>query len=231
MSKLEWSEVFQRNARCRPLEDLVEPTWDLVKKAIKDGDTGEALELLDYCYFEGRNYYDSLMSMTDTLLTLLAESAGEEAIERNWRSRYSARAIEILARCDTVEKDLQRITEGHRGHFADITMTEEPDRYVIKCDPCGSGGQMRRNVDAGVTKKAYPWTWNKVGVPYYCTHCCVALEILPIEIRGYPVCVIDIADKPEDPCFQHFYKSPDLIPEEYFTRIGKKKDASKFKRG
>ena len=88
---------------------------------------------------------------------------------------------------------------------------------------------MRRTVEAGTSKKAYPWTWGKVGIPYYCAHCCLELEILPIELRGYPLAVTEISEKPEDPCIHLLYKSPELIPEKYFTRVGKKKDVSKFK--
>jgi hypothetical protein len=49
-----------------------------------------------------------------------------------------------------------------------------------------------------------------------------------IELRGYPVRITLVGDKPEDPCVHLFYKKPELIPEEYFTRIGMKKDPSKF---
>jgi hypothetical protein len=110
-------------------------------------------------------------------------------------------------------------------------------------NPCGSGGRMRRigEVDKtpprtgkvfnlGVTKKAYPWSWGKVGVPYYCIHCCVFHEILPIEWRGYPIKITEYSDDPMAPCYWYFYKDPALIPDHYFTRIGKKKDPSKFKK-
>ena len=46
-------------------------------------------------------------------------------------------------------------------------------------------------------------------------------EILPIEMRGYPICVTQYSDRPEDPCVHLYYKRPELIPDEYFTRIGK----------
>jgi len=32
-----------------------------------------------------------------------------------------------------------------------------------------------------------------------------------------------IGERPEDPCVHLFYKKPELIPEEYFKRVGKTK--------
>ncbi len=104
-------------------------------------------------------------------------------------------------------------------------------------DPCGSGGRMRRTgeidkipprdgppFNLGRTKKAWPWSWSKAGVPYYCVHCCIWSEIIPTELNGYPTRVTLWNEDPEKPCRWAFYKKPDLIPEEYFTRIGMKRD-------
>jgi hypothetical protein len=52
-------------------------------------------------------------------------------------------------------------------------------------------------------------------------------EILPIEMRGYPIRVNIIGDKPSDPCIHYYYKKPELIPEQYFTRIGQSKKVGK----
>ena len=75
----------------------------------------------------------------------------------------------------------------------------------------------------GKTSKPYFWSWSKAGVPYYCTHCCIWHEIMPIETQGYPLKVTEYSDDPNEPCKWYFYKRPELIPEEYFVRIGKKK--------
>ncbi len=82
---------------------------------------------------------------------------------------------------------------------------------------------MRRTRDVGTTKKAYPWSWSRSGIPYYCAHCCIQWEILPIELRGYPIRISVPGEKPEDPCVHYFYKKPELIPEEYYTSVGKTK--------
>jgi hypothetical protein len=115
---------------------------------------------------------------------------------------------------------LHRITEIKRNHGGIITVTEEPDRYVVKDDPCGTGGKLRRIRSVGTMKQAYPWSWGKSDIPYYCAHCCVLWTIIPIELRGYPIRITLVADRPEDPCVTLYYKKPELIPEEYYTMVG-----------
>jgi hypothetical protein len=74
----------------------------------------------------------------------------------------------------------------------------------------------------GATKKAYPWSWGRTNVPYYCIHCAVN-EILPTEWGGYPLWVTGYSDDAAVPCYWHFYKNPARIPAEYFERLGFKK--------
>ena len=114
----------------------------------------------------------------------------------------------------------------------EIDIIEDENRISIKMDPCGSGGRMRRGdpvdhtpsrlgppYNFGVTRKAYPWSWGKKNVPYYCIHCAIN-EILPIEWGGYPLWVTGYTDDASNPCYWHFYKDPSLIPEKYFRRLG-----------
>ena len=229
MSRLEWSEIVKRKVRSDSLNELVVPTWTLIKDAINAGEVQDAVELLDYGQSRAEEAYVRLGVMANELLTFIAENVGEEVIERIWRTRYASRVADFMRTAGTVEDFLRRLIEVEIGHHSKVTLIEEPDRYVIRYNPCGSGGRMRRTVEAGTLKKAYPWTWGKVGIPYYCAHCCLEFEILPIELRGYPLAVTEMGEKPEDPCVHLFYKSPELIPERYFARVGKKKDTSKFK--
>jgi hypothetical protein len=74
----------------------------------------------------------------------------------------------------------------------------------------------------GVTRQAYPWSWQRKNVPYYCIHCAVN-EILPIEWGGYPLWVTGYTEDASKPCYWHFYKEPRLIPAMYFERLGVEK--------
>ncbi len=229
MSKLEWTPALNRKARVKPLKELATPTWELAREAIKTGQVDDALELLEYFLFESKFYYESAMSMVNSLLILLVENAGEEAVNEFWRKRSEPRAVENLAASKIIENAIIRISEGQRGHFGTFAITEERDRFVMACNPCGSGGGMRQKLAMGKTKQAHPWSWNKTGVSLYCVHCAIGFEILPIELRGYPLKITEYVNDDKAPCVSYFYKKPELIPDKYFTRVGKVKDPSKFK--
>jgi hypothetical protein len=231
MIKLEQSEVFKRKMRQDDVPDLAIPTFTLAIEAMRSGKIEEAAELIEYGCAEDTRIHDTFVAIMDAFCTRFAEF-GEEEVEKAWRHRNSRRdqyslpgelGVDTVLQA-SVETLVQRGAETQRSHHGNITVSEERDRYVVRCDPCGSGGRLRRrSKDIGVTKKAYPWSWGRVGVPYYCCHCAIVNEIEPIEARGYPIRVTIPGDRPEDPCIHYYYKKPELIPEEYFTRVGKNK--------
>ena len=222
MIRLAKSEVLQRKIRQDDPVDLATPTWSLVREATQTGRINEALELVEYGLAENQAIHDALASFVDDNLSYIARF-GEEELEKFLRQKYYDRVKNWLSVTPGLEESLQRFSEYQRSHFSNFTVVEEPDRYVVRYDPCGTGGRLMRTKNVARTQKAYPWSWGKSGISYYCTHCCVAWEIIPIELRGYPLRIHLIAEKPEDPCIHLYYKRPELIPEEYFTRVGKTK--------
>jgi len=219
MIRLAKSEVFGRKIRQDDPPDLATSTWTLVRDAMQDGDMNKALELMDYGLAESKAMHDALVAFVDDGCTYIA-GLGEEEVNKFLRQKYYDRIKKMISVIPGVEDNLRLFTEYQRSHFSDFTVVEEPDRYVVTYDPCGSGGRLMRTKDVARTKKAYPWSWNKSNVPYYCLHCCVAWETIPIELRGYPIRINLIPEKPEDPCVHLYYKKPELIPEEYFARVG-----------
>lgn len=206
---------------CR-IENERNTTWFLVRQAIEAGRTEEALDLLELCHAESKRCNNSLALMCDASVNLVA-STSEEEIEKYWRQTFSPMAKDWIDSTPGIEETLWRAAEHQRTLFGNITVTEDPDRYVMKLDPCGSGGRLMRTRTYQMTKKAYPWSWSKSGISYFCTHCAILWQIIPIELRGYPIKIVLPPEKPEDPCFHLFYKKPESIPEEYFTMVGKTK--------
>lgn len=222
MLRLEKSKSLGRIIRQDDPEELVIPTLALVREAIQAGKSDEALTLLDYAYSEFKTLHDAIISLVDDLLTHLA-NIKEEEIYNVLRKRFEPIIRRWLSETPGPKESLQRGIESQRGHGGRCKIIEEPDRYMVTCDPCGSGGQLRRVKDVALVKKPYFWTWNRSDIPYYCIHCCIMWEILPIELRGYPIRINLIGDRSEDQCIHFYYKKPELIPEEYFTRIGQLK--------
>jgi hypothetical protein len=111
-----------------------------------------------------------------------------------------------------------------------FTVTEEENRFIVSVHTSiGStiGVNQRGSLlpTLGVTQEPYLWTWGKADVPYYCAHCCLWWEIMPIEDRGYPVRVHEYPENRHEPCRIIYYKNPKLIPEKYFRRVGFEKTA------
>ena len=228
MVKLEKTEGSLKKIVRENTAELAVPDWDLLSDAIKAGRTEEALDYFGFTRNQSEANNDGFVSFFEKALTQLA-GFGEEEVIKLFRERFYSGMTDTMAAPMGVEEALQICTAAQRRHHASFTITEEPDRYVVKYDPCGSGGRLRRSRSVGITKKAYPWTWGMAGVPYYCTHCCVKWELIPIELRGYPIKITLFSERPEDPCVHLFYKKPELVPEEYFSRLGMKKDLARIK--
>ena len=230
---MKWTEIpeaMQRQFHQDNVTELAIPDWNLASEAIKAGRVEEALNLFESLSAGNKRMHDIMVSFVEELVTHIA-SFGEKEVMKILRQIFYPRAEGFLSATPGAEEALQKITQSHREHQSDFTVKEEPDRYVVTHDPCGSGGRLRRSRSVGTTKKAYPWSWGKAGVPYYCCHCCILWEVISIELRGYPVRITETGDKPEDPCIHFFYKKPELIPAEYFTRVGMEKDMARINNG
>lgn len=246
---LEYSEKLGRVIRKDPGSKLGESSWIKLKDAIESGDSKFALRLLDYLMIEGKGLHDGFCDWTYADLDYVAKKYGEEEIPLMLRYAFGVlgKSVYKASATTTLEDIILRSAELNRSHRAGpketghLDISEDEDRYVMSLNPCGSGGRMRRGggpdgnpsrteppFNLGKTSKPYPWSWSKAGVPYYCVHCCVWNEQLSIEAVGYPIRVTDYCKDPDKPCGFIFYKDPHKIPEHYFTRVGKKKDPSKF---
>lgn len=221
MIRLEKSRLLQRTIRQDDMTELEISSWTLCRNAITAGQIDKAFDFIDYACGEGMTMHDGLVAFVNTVITHLA-TFDERLVEKVLRERFAPRVTDWLSNESSVEDFLYVGTYFQRSHYSNFTLWEESDRYVVKCDPCGSGGRLRRAKNTGVTKKAYPWSWSKKGIPYFCAHCCIMWEIVPIELRGFPIRVTIPGDRAEDPCVHHYYKKPELIPPRYFRRVGLK---------
>lgn len=253
MVKMGYSKALGRKIRTDSWGEIGIPTVTRIEEAIRQGNTEEALELLHYLNPESKTISDLDWDWIYALLTFIAENFGEEQLLPALKYSFSIVGLmpyyqrQLFA--GNLEEGLQILAEANRvhrhgrGQMGEFTLADEGNKFVLTLNPCGSGGRMRRGdpidkspprtgppYNLGRTKKAYPWSWGKAGVPYYCVHCCVWGEIIPTERRGYPARITLHPDNPDDPCRLLFYKNPTDIPEEYFARIGFSKDPSKIQK-
>jgi len=244
MLRLVESERLKRLIREDDGAELGLPTQEMIVKAIDEGRYEEAKALARYMVPEGKGLHDLFCDWIWDMLTKTAEKDGEEAAyqlcratQKTWMMRRTWKGLLKMSVEDRVRINAE-VMRSHRcgpKQDGEIEIIEEQDRISIKMDPCGSGGRMRRGdpvagtpsrlgppYNFGVTKQVHPWSWGLKNVPFYCIHCAIN-EILPIEWGGYPLWVTGYSDDASKPCYWHFYKKPDLIPDEYFDRLGFKK--------
>lgn len=178
------------------------------------------------------------------LLTVFRDALGEERMDHVFRTTQGRWLAERYARFGemTPEESFQLTVEGMRGHYCGrlrdgrVEVAEDDEKWVMSFDPCGTGGRMRRGDSASgqtprhkppfafaVTESAHDWSWNRKGVCLYCAHCAVVNEILPIETTGAPMRVTDYPDDADRPCRWTIYKRPELVPDEVYSRVGKKR--------
>lgn len=243
---LKLSEMAQlgREVRQDDWAELGSATPAAIVLALEEGRLDDAKRMAEYLTAEGKGLHDLMCDWVWDLLTKIAERHGEEemhqtlrASQNTWMMKRTWKAFLRLSVEDRV-RVMAEIARSHRcGPEQDgtIEIVEEEDRYTIRMDPCGSGGRMRRGdpvdgtpsrlgppYDFGATRTAHPWSWGRVGVPYYCTHCTLN-ELLPMEWGGHPLWVTEFDDDATQPCAWHFYKRAELIPDEVYERVGRPK--------
>jgi hypothetical protein len=149
---------------------------------------------------------------------------------------YSEERVKHLTSVKEVVHFYAEQMRAHRsgpGETGAIEVWEDDEKYVIAFDPCGAGGRMRRKgvVDGapsrteppfslGKTKEEHSWAWHMKDVPYFCLHCSVWHEVMAIEATGAPSKITEYDPDPDAPCRFYFYKSPELVPEKYYRRVG-----------
>jgi hypothetical protein len=223
----------------------------LLRQAIAAGERERSLALLGELHRQHKPLHDAYSDWIWLWMTQLAERWGESTMyEMMMESGRRLRTAGILATPSIpVEEQVRLLAAGMRGHRSgpgeegDIRVSEDAEKYIVEFDPCGSGGRMRRwgQIDnlpprdkspfnLGLSQETHPMSWGRTGVPYYCTHCAAYAEILSTDLIGYPSRVTLFDPNGRKPCSWAFYKRPEDIPEQYFTRIGRTRDPANFKK-
>jgi len=232
------SDLIGRDLRHDEPSEVGGSTLKRAYAAMERGELEEAKRIVEYARLEWQVVHDMYVNWSWSFFTYIARNYGEEELEKAYRgilgSYYRNRYDRVMA--SDVKTQLQLTVEGLRGHLmgpgrqGEIEVVEEEDRYVLKLDPCGSGGVARERVESGnepnpelfgFSGKAHGWTWGKGKVCHYCGHCAFVNEILAIEHYGHPMRVTEYPENAEDACVWYVYKDPAKIPAEYYERVGK----------
>jgi hypothetical protein len=221
----------QRIFTDQELKEMGTRTLDLVLAAIDAGDKERAKELSQRMYREFNFLHDGYGVWVSGLQTYIYKKLGIDALEEAEREAHTIEAKSVFKPIE--QTDLRSLVEhlasGLRGHLQPITIVEDDEKISLTMQPCGSGeriiqrGDYRPEIGLARVKDPHPITWGMKDFPVYCVHCPV-MEMLQIEGTGnFGACHIVAEPIYHGSCQFVFYKNPADIPEEFYTRIGKKK--------
>lgn len=218
------------------------------------GQADEALALLDRMWDLWRQLHDRDVDHIYGLMNEIVVRFGEEELAAMWdaiigdlfSSRYAKFDIARYPWEESLWTNLYLVMEAMRGHLVgpgrrgNFEFEEDDERFTFRFDPCGSGGHTIRGDDEvedtpprmeppygwGVTTEEHDFAWNTKGVCYYCSNCCVVMQLKPIDAFGYPVRVVEPPTYPsrsQAKCTWHVYKDPTKVPERYYRAVGREK--------
>jgi hypothetical protein len=183
-----------------------------------------------------RTAHDRHRDLVAAWVQVAVEQLGERQLGALWQE-LEADAIEAYDRYDLRRAPWERsfpivvqtAIEGMHGHLGgprgrgEVEVTDHGDRLELSFAPCGSGGRIRAAERFGVTRERHDWAWNETGVCHYCVHCCVLMQLEPIDRLGYSIRVIDPPLEPGEPCSWTIYRDPADVPESAYRRVGRTK--------
>ena len=145
-------------------------------EAIKAGKTEDALKYLDEVHEQFHGLHDSYGNTQDFFMGALAEIKGEDWLMELDRKRvydFFSQAFRAF-KDKSVEERVIGICNNQRAHFSEFHVEEDDEKFTVVVTGCNAGGRLLRDGislrNKAVTKEGHPWSYNKVGFPFYCIH-------------------------------------------------------------
>lgn len=209
----------------RELKDLGVSNRKKFREAIEKGDKAKSLALLNETIRNETKLRNAIVGGMDALLCFIADRLGEEAVcdaQKAWYSRELKPFIGAEAGEKDAEKRMRNRAYIWTGlHDVDIQVEEDDEKFTLKF-PCDTGGMLVGKKTCGRIRGKYYWSNHEEGIPYYCTHCTVAYQVMFAKDFGFPDYVVSPPKKAGDHCVQYVYKDPAKIPQEFRSRFAEK---------
>ena len=219
-------------------EQLVEMAKRPIDKLFEAADAGrmeEVKELAQRIYDQFTHLHDGYMCWITGLLTWIYESGGATAVESAERFAHDKEAQLVFLppeRSDfkfMVEKMAAEL-QGHVHQF--MSLEEDDEKLVLTNKPCGSGGRLiqmgayQPEVGFAKIKEPCDLTFNTSDYPIYCVHCPL-FNMNAVDDTGDFIFLNNPPQKDGSYCQFIFFKDKSNIPDEYYTRLGRKNPHTK----
>lgn len=216
-------------------KEMGRPTLDVVLEALESGNKEQTRALILRLYQESLSVHDSYAKTKAATLSHIYRTYGVDALESALRGTYNNFFGPIADHFESLDfrGQVEMFVNLNRGHFHPMNIVEDDEKVTITLKPCGggqrlvTGGAYEPPLSFAKVEESHPITFGKKQFPIYCCHEC-AFDMLAIERIGHPPFVIFPGETVgKDTCKVCIYKNPEDIPEEVYTRVGKKKPARK----
>ncbi len=186
-------ELAARGVDPATIADLADAdTAVAVRERLLAGDQPGALAAYDAYEARVRDLHDIGVGRPAAALSHVYRTFGVDALEAcirvcgdksllNWMPHDLARPAHV------------RVLQWARmmsGNFAEITVDETDDAFVITQNPCGTCGRQVLDgcyappIDFAVVTEPHAITWGRGDVPVYRTHVAVMHDLMPLERIG-----------------------------------------------
>ena len=198
---------------------------DRIAGLIESGDHEAALAAFDALEASYRRIHDVERDRVASVLSQVYRAWGPDVLEESirfageqtllgWMPHDVARPAEVRVR---------QWAGMQKGNFADITVTETDDAFVITVHLCGTCGRQVSDgcygdtLDLAVVAEDHPLTFGRGPAPIYRTHVSVMHFWVPMERTGVPWPVIQCpTGMGAGPCRITLYKDPAATPPEAY---------------
>jgi len=215
------------------LKEMGQLTLDLITQAIESGDLKKAKGLSKRMYQEFMFMHDLYRDWLTALMTHSYEVHGEEDLYLAMNkavATYLRGSVEIKKKSG-FRQYVEMLLAGVRGHGQPIEISEDDEKIVVKGAKC-TGQVLLKNGSYGppcnftLIQNPHDLTFNMKDFPIYCCHAPIQ-EQLSIDWMGEPVYVSIPSEKmAAEPCQCLIYKNRKDVPEQVYTRVGRKKPKS-----
>lgn len=205
------------------LTELSLPLWDRLRRAVREGDTVKVLALIDETQESFKRNRANAGKFVNLALSVLAQRAGEDAIEevvRTW-ARETVWPIfgKDTADMSAEEKVRRRAKVCTTLHGVEVNIEEDAEKFTLRFN-CSSGGVAVKE-ESRRLKQAHAWACGEQGISFYCTHCLLAFEVMAMERVGHPWWIVSPPKEFGEQCVQYIYKDTAKIPKTNHRRAAR----------
>jgi hypothetical protein len=239
----------QRIYTDQELDELATPRSILLERAVAARDADAVRRVQAEMDVECLAIYDAYMNWMGVLQTFILDEASEEAHDRalSWSAEHAARPFAERLRGAGAPERARWLASRLRSSGSTFRVEQDDVRVRFRCDPWGPARQWRApagweaeaprrregdrivypsygHYDSSAAfrqlRGARPLTHGRDAVPSLLASEVLFLEIVPSELFGHPLAVIELGEGLDDPVHLDVSTDPGAISEEAYARFG-----------